>query len=60
MLILVINEDEYKLFANIKKQILLKRELLSKYRDNDIVMFYDGEKLVDECRLCELFNREKI
>ncbi len=59
MLVLVIKEDEYKLTSDIKKQILLKRELLSKYQDSDIVTIFDRGKEIDKCRLIDIFNRDK-
>ena len=55
MLILIIKEDEYKLTA--KNQEQLKKELLSRYADQDVVKITDSTgKVYDELKLMDLFN----
>ena len=55
MLILIIKEDEYKLTA--KNQEQLKKELLSRYADQDVVKITDSTgRIYDELKLMDLFN----
>jgi hypothetical protein len=55
MLILIIKEDEYKLTK--KNQESLKKELLSRYSDSDVVEITDSTgKVYDELLLSDLFN----
>lgn len=60
MLILEISGDEFKLVSNIKRQMKLKRELLSRYRGDVKVKInkIENKKVVtlDECLLEDLFQ----
>lgn len=60
MLILLINGDEFKLSSDIKKQMQLKRELLSRYRPDDKVTIQAKGKTIDECKIDELFEYDEI
>ena len=57
MLTLIIQDNEYKLHSNRKRQAALKRELLGTYQDSDEVVIYDGTKEIDRCKLEDLFNK---
>jgi hypothetical protein len=56
MLILRINNDIYKLHSDPKRQMKLRRELLSRYKDSDIVQVLDGTYELDRMQLSELFD----
>jgi hypothetical protein len=56
MLILRINNDEYTLHADPKRQMELRRELLSRYKDSDIIQVLDGTYELDRMQLSELFD----
>jgi hypothetical protein len=56
MLILKINNEEYTLHSDPKRQMKLRRELLSRYKDSDIVQVLDGNYELDRMQLSELFD----
>jgi hypothetical protein len=56
MLILKINNEEYTLHSDPKRQMKLRRELLSRYKDSDIVQVLDGTFELDRMQLSELFD----
>jgi hypothetical protein len=56
MLILKINNEEYTLHSDPKRQMELRRELLSRYKDSDIVQVLDGTFELDRMQLSELFD----
>jgi hypothetical protein len=60
MLILRINNDIYKLYTDPKRQMKLRRELLSRYKDSDIVQVLDGNYELDRMQLSELFDTSGI
>jgi len=59
MLFLSINGDYFKLHDDIKSQEKLKRELLSRYKDSDIVVFEDNGFEIDRCTIEDLYNTSK-
>jgi hypothetical protein len=60
MLILKINNEEYTLHSDPKRQMKLRRELLSRYKDSDIVQVLDGTFELDRMQLSELFDTSGI
>ena len=55
MLILLINTDEYRLTSKNEEQ--LKKELLGRYADSDVIEIIDAAgKVYDTLRLDDLFN----
>jgi hypothetical protein len=60
MLILKINNEEYTLHSDPKRQMKLRHELLSRYKDSDIVQVLDGTYELDRMQLSELFDTSGI
>jgi hypothetical protein len=60
MLILKINNEEYTLHSDPKRQMELRRELLSRYKDSDIVQVLDGDYELDRGELGDIFDTSGI
>ena len=55
MLIIEINGDEYRLWADTKRQEKLKHELLSRYPDDAELSITDKGQVIDKMKLSDLF-----